>query len=113
MNYTLYGIPNCDTVKKAKNALDESGIEYEFVNFKKTLPNKTQLKRWKSFFQEWPVNRRGPTFRKHKEDFEQASAPRKIELMIENTSMIKRPILEKKGAVIAMGFEPETYSKLK
>ena len=112
MSYKLYGIPNCNTVKKAKDALESKGIEFEFVNFKKTPPNKTQLKRWKSFFQQWPVNRKGPTFRKYKELFDEAGAPQKWEFMIENTSMIKRPILEKKDTVIAMGYDETVYSKL-
>lgn len=113
MSYIMYGIPNCNTVKKAQTALNDKGIDFEFVNFKKTPPNKTQLKRWKSFFTEWPVNRKGPTFRKFKEDFENADATQKWELMIENTSMIKRPILEKDGKVIAMGFDEADYKKFK
>lgn len=113
MSYKMYGIPNCNTVKKAQTVLTDKGIDFEFVNFKKSPPNKTQLKRWKSFFSDWPVNRKGPTFRKNKEDFESQNADGKYELMIENSSMVKRPVLEKDGKVVAMGFDEDTYKKFK
>ncbi len=110
--YQMYGIPNCNTVKKAKDFLEEQGVEYSFFNFKKETPNKTMLKRWKSFFGDFPANKRGPTFRKIKEDYEAANAAGKESLLLENLSAIKRPILEKDGEVLAIGFDEEVYQSL-
>lgn len=107
--YQLYGIPNCNTVKKARDFMKEKGLEYEFINFKKQAPKKIELKRWKAFFNDWPVNTKGLTFRKYKEDFLTASPEKKWNIMIENSSMIKRPILENNGKVLAMGFKESHY----
>ena len=109
----MYGIPNCDTVKKAKKALEAKSIEFEFVDFKKKAPTKKNLKDWKQFLGEWPINKRGTTFRKLKESFEAASDSEIIDLMIENSSAIKRPILEKDGVVLCLGFDKEVFEKLK
>src|SRR5690606_28563854 len=106
----MYGIPNCNTVKKAQDALTKRKISYEFINFKKEAPTKELIKRLKDQLGDWPVNTKGPTFRKIKEEFEKATAPAKINLLIENSSAIKRPILEKDGKIIAIGFEEEKYS---
>lgn len=112
MSYLLYGIPNCDTVKKVRALLDKKKVSYEFINFKKQPPTKTLLQRWKKDLGDLPVNTKGPTFRKIKQDFENASASEKIQLLIENSSAIKRPILEKNSKVKALGFEEEKLKKL-
>ena len=111
--YTIFGIPNCNTVKKALTHLEELGVEFEFVNFKKTAPTKSQIKLWKKAFGDWPVNKRGPTYRKIKDAFETASPEQKIELLLDNTSAIKRPILQKEKEVIGLGYEHEVYANLK
>ena len=67
--YKIYGIPNCNTVKKALTHLDKAGVTYEFVNFKKEPPTVKLLKDWKVAFGDWPVNKKGPTYRKIKEEF--------------------------------------------
>lgn len=108
----LYGIPNCNTVKKAQLFLDNNDIEYEFVNFKKQPPNMTQINKWKKAFGDWPVNKKGPTYRKIKEEFESADAKGKRELLINTTSAIKRPILEENDTVRFFGFKEEEYEKL-
>ncbi|MBC76756.1 MAG: arsenate reductase [Halobacteriovoraceae bacterium] len=110
--YKVYGIPNCNTVKKALNHLNDSGIEYEFVNFKKTPPTKTQIQSWKKSFGDWPVNKKGPTYRKIKEEFEAASAPEKKEILTQTTSAIKRPIVEKDGEVMVFGYDQEKYAEM-
>ncbi len=110
--FTMYGIPNCDTVKKAKKALDEKGLEFEFKDFKKAAPTNKEIKRWKEAMGEWPVNPRGRTFKVIKEEFEAADDKTKMKLISENTSSIKRPILEKNGKVIAFGFDKEVYGDL-
>ena len=106
----LYGIPNCNTVKKAQLFLDKLSIEYEFVNFKKTPPNVTQINKWKKAFGDWPVNKKGPTYRKIKDEFESADANAKKKILIETTSAIKRPILEVDGEVKLFGFNEDEYS---
>jgi len=105
----LYGIANCDTVKKVRTYLEKKKIDYDFVDFKKQPPTETDIARWKSFMKMWPVNTKGPTFRKIKEKFEAANDSQKMNLLIENSSAIKRPILEQDGKVKAVGFDPEFY----
>jgi arsenate reductase len=111
--YTMYAIPNCDTVKKARTFLDKKKVEYTFVDFKKTPPTAEQIKRWGEFYGELPVNKKGITFKKFKDEYENLTSAQKIKLIIENTSMIKRPVLEKNDKTIAMGFEEEFYKGLK
>lgn len=111
--YTIYGIPNCNTVKKALTHLDKKKLTYEFVNFKKQPPTQKLLKEWKAAFEDWPVNKKGPTFRKIKEDFENAAATEKYKLLVENSSAIKRPILVKNNKVVCFGYDEEAYNKLK
>jgi len=103
----VYGIRNCDTVKKALKKLDASGIEYDFVDFKKTPPTKELIKKSKSFLGELPVNKRGTTFRKIKSDYETADEVTQIQLLIENSSAIKRPLVEMKNKIIAVGFKDD------
>jgi Spx/MgsR family transcriptional regulator len=110
---TMYAIPNCDTVKKARTFLDKKKISYEFVDFKKTPPTAEQIKRWGEFFGELPANKKGITYKKFKEEYEALAPAAQIKFLIANTSMIKRPILEKNDKTIAMGFEEETYKGLK
>jgi arsenate reductase len=108
----LYGIPNCNTVKKAQLFLDNAKIDYEFINFKKTPPTMTQINKWKKAFGDWPVNKKGPTYRKIKDEFEAADAKAKKDLLINTTSAIKRPILEVKGDVKAFGFSEDEYQSI-
>ena len=112
MNYKMFGIANCDTVKKARTFLEKNKIDYEFIDFKKTAPIAADIKRWEKFFGELPANKKGPTFRKIKESFESASATEKIGLLILNSSAIKRPIVECNGQVVSIGFDQTTYIKL-
>lgn len=105
MSYKLFGIPNCDSVKKSRKHLDTIDIDFDFVDFKKIAPTKTNIKNWKSYLSELPVNKRGTTFRKFKEEFEETSEAGKLNLLIENSSAIKRPILEKNGQVVAIGWQ--------
>ena len=111
--YTVYGIPNCDTIKKAKKHLDSLGLDYEFINFKKTPPTKDLILKWKDAFTDWPVNKRGPTYRKIKDEFEGTSSEvKKCKILMEQTSAIKRPIIMKKSKVVLFGYDAETYDKL-
>lgn len=110
--HKLFGIPNCDTVKKARVFIEKKGVEAEFVDFKKYTPTKDDIERWSEVFGGLPVNTKGVTYKKHKLLFETLSHQEKIAFIQENTSMIKRPILEKNGKVLAFGFEEEHYKNL-
>ena len=96
MTLTLYGIPNCDTVKKARNYLDRRGISYHFHDYKKAGVTAADLERWSDIVGwEKLLNKAGTTFKKlpdaDKEDIDAAKA---IALMLANPSMIKRPVVE-------------------
>ena len=111
--FTMYAIPNCDTVKKARAFLEKKKVEYQFVDFKKIPPTAEQIKRWSEFFGELPVNTKGITYRKVRDEYEKLTSVQKIKFIIENTSMIKRPVLEKNNKTVAMGFIEEDYRGLK
>lgn len=110
---TMYAIPNCDTVKKARTFLDKKKVEYQFIDFKKTAPTSEQIKRWGEFFGELPANKKGITYRKFKDVYEALTPAQKIKFLIENNSMIKRPVLERDDKTIAIGFEEDFYKGLK
>lgn len=110
---TMYAIPNCDTVKKARVYLDSKKIAYDFVDFKKTKPTADQIKRWGEFFGDLPANKKGTTYKKFKDEYEALSSAEKIKFLMENSSMIKRPVLEKNGKTVAIGFDEEMYGALK
>jgi arsenate reductase (glutaredoxin) len=107
--YKLFGIPNCDTVKKARDFLAKKNLAFDFVDFKKSPPSLDDISRWRSFFGDFPVNRSGVTYRKHREEFEALSDAKKLLFIAEHSSMIKRPVLEKDGRVLHMGFDEEKY----
>ena len=109
--YKMFAIANCDTVKKARQFLEQHKITYEFIDFKKYTPTDNDIKRWEKAFGSLPVNTKGPTFRKIKNEFEQASHSDKIKIIQSNTSCIKRPILEKNNEQILFGFNEEQYRR--
>jgi len=110
---TLYGIPNCDTMKKARKWLADNGIEYTFHDYKKLGIEKQKLDAWiKAVGWEVLLNRRGMMWRKVPDEVK-ASIDEKsaIKLMMETPSIIKRPVLES-GKTVTVGFKPETYEEL-
>ncbi|HRD69385.1 MAG TPA: Spx/MgsR family RNA polymerase-binding regulatory protein [Legionella sp.] len=109
---TMYAIPNCDTVKKARNFLDKNNINYEFIDFKKIPPTKTQINVWSDFLGELPINKKGLTYRKNRDHYETLEKSDKIAFISANPSLIKRPILTDNGNVIAIGFDEEHYKTL-
>ena len=111
---TVYGIKNCDTVKKARTWLDTHKIAYRFHDYKTEGVDKAQLEAWvKKLGWEVLLNRAGTTFRKLPDaQKEGLTEKRAIALMLAQPSMIKRPVLEK-GAILATGFKPEQYAALK
>ena len=110
---TMYGIPNCDTIKKARTWLDGHQVEYVFHDTKKAGIDKARLQDWaRQAGWEMLLNRAGTTFRKLPDaDKENLTEKKAIALMLARPSLIKRPVLEKKGR-ITVGFKPEEYAKL-
>jgi len=108
--YTIYGIKNCSTMKKAFAYLDQQGLSYTFVDHAKQKPNLQDLKRWRVAFGEWPVNKAGTTYRKLKESYEAAMPDQQAELLMAHPSAIKRPILEAEGLFL-IGFDPLKWPK--
>ena len=110
---TLYGISNCDTIKKARKWLDANDIEYQFHNYRKDGLEAKQLKQWtKELGWETLLNRRGTTWRKLPEsDREAINEKSAIALMLEHPAMIKRPLLDT-GKTRVVGFREEEYSEL-
>jgi arsenate reductase len=109
---TLYGIKNCDTMKKARSWLDNHGVRYEFHDYKASGIDAATLARWAGQVGwETLLNRAGTTFRKLSDAQKAELSERKaISLMLEQPSMIKRPVLEM-GKRILVGFNPEIYAK--
>ena len=108
----LYGIKNCDTMKKARAWLDGHGIAYEFHDYKSAGIDKPRLEQWvKRLGWEVLLNRAGTSFRKLPDADKDGLNERKaIALMLAQPSMIKRPVLEK-GAKLLVGFRSEDYDK--
>ena len=108
---TIYGIKNCDTMKKARAWLDSHGVSYEFHDYKVAGAPKEKLKAWcDELGWETLLNRAGTTFRKLPEADKAGLNERKaLALMLEQPSMIKRPVLEAGGKLL-VGFKPEIYA---
>jgi Spx/MgsR family transcriptional regulator len=106
VSVTLHGIPNCDTVKKARNWLDEQGIAYAFHDYKKTGADAGKLAAWcEAKGWETVLNRAGTTFKKLPDaDKAELDAAKAIRLMLEHPSMIKRPVVEHPGGLL-VGFK--------
>ena len=110
---TLYGIPNCDTVRKARRWLDEHGVAYRFHDVKKQGLEPERLNAWvDELGWEALLNRRGTTWRKLpeavREGMDRAGA---IQVMLENPSIIRRPLLDD-GEARHLGFSESQYREL-
>jgi len=110
---TIYGIKNCDTMKKAFKWLEANGIAYEFVDYKKTEPNTDILKQaieehgW-----EIVINQRGTTWRQLDEATKSTMDEQKaIPLALENPSILKRPLLAHENTTY-IGFKPDQYESI-
>jgi Spx/MgsR family transcriptional regulator len=110
---TLYGIKNCDTMKKARAWLDGRGVPYVFHDYKLAGIDAARLERWcNAVGWETLLNRAGTTFRKLPDaDKARLDERKALRLMAAQPSMIKRPVLEIGGRVV-VGFKPETYATL-
>ena len=108
----FYGIPNCDTVKKARAWLEAQGIDYTFHDYKKEGADPARLERWAAEMGwETVLNRRGSTFRAlpgaDKPDIDAAKA---VRLMAAHPSTIKRPVVEHPGGLL-VGFDPAAWAQ--
>ena len=109
----MYGIPNCDTIKKARKWLDSHDVDYVFHNYKKEGVDELLLRQWcKQVGWEVLLNKRGTTWRKlpecEKEGLDESKA---VALLVANPSMIKRPVLCIRGD-IEVGFSESAYQAL-
>jgi len=111
----VYGIKNCNTVKSALLWLNKNKIEFEFHDYKKSGVTDAKLAAWcKQVGWESLVNKRGTTWRQLEEGIQKKVVNEKsaIELMMEKTSVIKRPLIEKNGKVVLLGFDEGEYKKV-
>jgi arsenate reductase len=109
---TIYGIKNCDTMKKARAWLDEHGIAYTFHDYKAQGVDRTRLENWvRDVNWETLLNRAGTTFRKLPDaDKADLNKQKAIALMLAQPSIIKRPVLDVDGHLL-VGFKPELYAE--
>ena len=120
MTLTIYGIKSCSTLKKAFTKLDELGVSYDFHDYKKQGIDKESVQRWVDELGiDKILNKRGTTWRKLTDEQKQAAdenVNNAIDLLIENTSMIKRPIVEGQLAdkiqpIMLCGFDEDEFDK--
>ena len=121
MTITIYGIKSCSTMKKAFTKLDELGVSYEFHDYKKQGIDKDSVQRWVAKLGiDKVLNKRGTTWRKLEDAQKQAadaSLDNAIDLLVENTSMIKRPIVEgeltdKNKNILLCGYDEADFDKV-
>jgi Spx/MgsR family transcriptional regulator len=112
MTFTIYGIRNCDTMKKARVWLEAAGIPHVFHDYRVSGVDEAALRRWcAALGWETVLNRAGTTFRKLPEaDRQGLDEPRAIALMLAQPAMIRRPVLEGPGLLLA-GFKPAIYAE--
>ena len=123
MTLTIYGIKSCSTMKKAFTKLDELGVNYDFHDYKKQGIDKESVQRWVNELGiDKVLNKRGTTWRKLSDEQKQAAdsdVDNAIDLLVENTSMIKRPIVEGQLAdknngqlILLCGFDAAEFDKI-
>ena len=112
MKITVYGIKNCDTMKKARAWLDAKGVPYAFHDYKVEGIDRPRLEAWtRAVGWETLLNRAGTTFRNLPDAArENLDRDKAIALMLDQPSMIKRPVLDLDGRLL-VGFKPETYAE--
>lgn len=113
--YIVYGIPNCDTVKKTQTWLKENQVGFEFHNYKKDGITTEKLENWLNQVSiDELINKKGSTW-KALSDEEKASvvdAQSAIAVILKNESVIKRPLIEENGKVVALGFDAKKYEEI-
>lgn len=113
MNLKVYGIKNCDTMKKTFTFLEEKGVAYDFIDYKKQKPSVELLS---SFLEKTPlaslVNKQGTTYKKMEEDQKAAleTVETALPILMDNSSMIKRPVIVYPDGSISLGFVADQIS---
>ncbi|MDO9413537.1 MAG: ArsC family reductase [Pseudolabrys sp.] len=112
MAIKIYGIKNCDTMKKARLWLDKAGVDYAFHDYKTAGIEKDKLEKWaKEAGWEVLLNKAGTTFKKLPDaDKAGLTEAKAIKLMLAQPSMIKRPVIELGGGKLLVGFKPDDYA---
>ena len=111
----VYGIPNCNTVKKALTWLNENGFSYEFHDFKKKGISAEKINQWCDVFGwENVLNKKGTTWKKLSLEEQQAvnSQAAAVQVLLSHTSAIKRPIVEQEDKPVLLSFNEEQYKKV-
>jgi len=107
---TLYGISNCDTVKKARRWLDEHGVDYRYHDFRKDGLSQAQVEQWLADVGDLLLNKRGTTWRKlSAEQQQRATGNQLAALLTEHEAMIKRPLLVASDRPLLVGFSEQHY----
>lgn len=113
MSLKVYGIPNCGTCKKAIAWLDEQGIAYDFINTKEQPPKKAQIKKWVAALTARPMrNTSGLSYRALGEEKKEWPDEKWIEAFSEDAMLLKRPLFEKDGKAVMVGFRAKEEEKL-
>jgi Spx/MgsR family transcriptional regulator len=110
----IYGIKNCNTIKSALDWLTRNEVDFEFHDYKKSGITEAKLNEWiKQVGWESLVNKRGTTWRQLGENVQSKVVDDQsaIALMMEKTSVIKRPLIEKDGKILLLGFDKELYKQ--
>ena len=110
--YTLYAIPNCDTVKKARVWLAENNVAFQFHDYKKSGVDQKTIEHWLTQ-KPWEelVNRTGTTWKKLPDEEKPTDAAGAVSLMMEKPSVIRRPLIEADGKIVALGFNAPAYKE--
>jgi len=114
MTTTMYGIPNCDTIKKARTWLGAEGVAFDFHDYKKAGIDPAKLRDWVDRLG-WEVllNRAGTTYRALSDEQKQGlDADKAVALMVAQPSMIKRPVVETGDGRLLVGFKPADYAAM-
>ena len=111
MTANLYGIPNCDTVRKARKWLTDNGIDHQFIDVRENTPPKSQIGQWVAFLGAAKmVNKRGTTWKNLSgADRAEAESGDTTAVLLDNPTLIKRPVLEY-GDVLDVGFSVDAYT---
>ncbi|UAB78243.1 ArsC family reductase [Erythrobacter sp. SCSIO 43205] len=112
MTLQFYGIPNCDTVKKARKWLDENGLAYVFHDYKKEGADEAKVAAWiADKGVDTVLNKRGTTYRKlsDQEKADAADSHKAVTLLVQHPSMIKRPVVEHQNGIL-VGFKEDEWS---
>ncbi|MEO1635997.1 MAG: Spx/MgsR family RNA polymerase-binding regulatory protein [Cyanobacteria bacterium J06631_9] len=113
MSLKVYGIPNCGTCKKAIAWLDEQSIAYDFINTKEQPPSKAQIKKWVAALTARPMrNTSGLSYRALGEEKKEWSDEKWVEAFAEDAMLLKRPLFEKEGKAVMVGFRAKEEEKI-